>query len=79
MLAHKHELGLETSVGAPLFMALIVILAQSRLKEYPKREKKEKRNKKVDKADMHTHCCSVKGMLESLNLILRERGETNEI
>lgn len=67
MLAHKHELGIETLVGAPLFMALIVILAQSRLKEYPKRERKKKRNNKVDKAHMHILllCTRNAGIIES--------------
>lgn len=79
MLAHKHERGIGTLVRAPLFMALIVILAQSRLKEYPKRERKKK--KETIKLIKHTctYCCSVQGMLESLNLIPRKREETNEI
>lgn len=71
MLAHKHGLELETLVGAHLFIALIVILAQSRLEEHPKKERK--RNNKIDKAHTHTQCCSVKGTLESLTLIPRSR------
>lgn len=41
MLAHKHGLGLETWVGAHLFIALIVIPAQSRLEERPKKEREK--------------------------------------
>lgn len=53
MLAHKHGLGLDTSVGTHLFIALIVMLAPSRLEEHPK-SKQKKRNHKVDKAHSHT-------------------------
>lgn len=67
MLAHKHGLGLETLVRIHLFIALIVILAQSKLKEHPKKGRKG--NNKIDKAHIHTQCCSVKGIMESLTLI----------
>ena len=67
MLAHKHRRGLEALVGAHLFTTLIVILAQHRLKEHPKEERK--RNNKIDKG--HTlarivllckRCAGVTGM-----------------
>ena len=67
MLAHKHGLGLETLVRIHLFIALIVILAQSKLKEHPKKGRKG--NNKIDKAHIHTECFSAKGIMESLTLI----------
>ena len=52
MLAHKHGLGLETLMRIHLFIALIVILAQSKLKEHPKKGRKG--NNKIGKPHIHT-------------------------
>lgn len=66
MLAHKHRLGLETLVRIHLFIALIVILAQSKLKEHPKKGRKG--NNKIDKAHIHTQvllCKRYNGIIDS--------------
>ena len=65
MLAHKRGLGLETLVRIHLFIALIVILAQSKLKEYPKKGRKG--NNKIGKAHIHTVllCKRCDGIIES--------------
>ena len=69
MLTHKHGLELETLMEVHLFIALIVILPQSRLEEPPKKERKKKTITLIKHTA--TQCYSVKGTLESLNLIPR--------